>query len=99
MPEDVPTITIAINKNIEKALEDGYKEYLEKASEEETVLTAEEYNLHILKLGILSNEIDKQEIKLSDNKRQHTDIKVKLGSFKSEYETNRKKLRNIYSFE
>ena len=97
MVEENPIITIEISKNIEKALKDGYEEYLEKA--EEPVLTVEEYNLHILKLGILSNEIDKQEIKLSNNESEHTNIKVKLGSFKSEYKENRKKLKNIYRFE
>ena len=94
-----PTITIEINSKIEAVIEEAYNEYLEKASEEETVLTVEEFNLHLFKLGILSNEIDKQEIKLSNNKSEQTNIKLELGTLKNEYEANRKKLKNKYSFE
>ena len=99
MAEDKPTITITVNENIIEVLKNAYEEYLEKVEEEEPVLTEEEFNLHIFKLGILSNEIDKQEIKLSNNKSEHTNIKFRLGSFKKEYESNRKKLKNTYSFE
>ena len=97
MTEENPIITIEINKNIEKALKDGYEEYLEKT--EESALTVEEYNLHILKLGILSNEIDKQEIKLSNNKYEQSIIKRDLGHFENEYRKNRKKLNNLHSYE
>lgn len=91
-------ITIPITENVAEFLKSGYEEYLEKASEED-VLTVEEYYFHILKLGILTNEIDKEEIKLSNNKSEQTNIKLRLGSFKNQYESNRKKLYNKYSFE
>ena len=98
MAEEDLKITISINEKVAEALKSGYEEYLEKASEED-VLTVEEYYFHILKLGILTNEIDKEEIKLSNNKTEQTNIKFRLGSFKKEYDSNRKKLNNIYDFE
>lgn len=99
MPEDVPTITIAINKNIEKALEDGYKDYLEKTSEEDNVLTAEEFNLHILKLGILSNEIEKKEIEYSNKKEETSKVKSELALLEREYRNNRIKIKTKYDYE
>lgn len=97
MAEANPTITITINKNIEKALKDGYEDYLEKA--EEPVLTVEEYNLHILKLGILSNNIKKTEIELSSKKEELSEVKSKLALLENEFRENRKKIRTAYSFE
>ena len=99
MPEDVPTITITINKNIEKALENGYKDYLEKASSEDNVLTAEEFNLHILKLGILSNEIEKKEIEYSNKKEETSKVKSELALLEREYRNNRIKIKTKYDYE
>ena len=99
MAEANPTITITINKNIEKALKDGYEEYLEKASEEDNVLTAEEYNLHILKIGILSNNIKKAEINYTAKKEEASKYKSEMASLKRECTENRKKIKTAYSYE
>lgn len=98
MANDNPSITIPINKNIEKALKEGYEDYLAKA-EEEDVLTAEEYNLHILKLGILSNEIRKKEIELQYKEREASNVKSEVALLKKEFRTNRIKIKTAFSFE
>lgn len=99
MAKDVPTITIKITKNIEKALTDGYDEYLEKAADEEEVLTADEYNLHILKLGILSNQIDKKEIEHDKKKEEASNVKSELARLKREYRKNRLRIKTNYDYE
>lgn len=94
-----PTITIEINSKIEAVLKESYEDYLEKTSEEETVLTVEEFNLHLFKIGILSNNIKKKEIELSSKKEEASKIKSELASLKRECTDNRKKIKTAYSYE
>ena len=89
--------SVPINEKIEKALEDGYKEYLAKA--EDPVLTVEEYNLHILKIGILSNNIKKAEINYNLKKDEASKFKSKMASLKRECTENRKKIKTAYDYE
>lgn len=97
MAEEKPTITITINEKIEQALADGYKDYLEKA--EEPVLTVEEYNLHILKIGILSNNIKKAEINYTAKKEEASKYKSEMALLKKECTENRKKIKTAYDYE
>lgn len=97
MAEEKPTITITINKNIENALKEGYEYYLKKAKE--PVLTVEKYNLHILKLGILSNEIKKKELEVQDKKENYSKAKSDLAILENEFRENRIKIGTAYSFE
>lgn len=99
MSEDVPTITIKINKKIEKALEEDYKYYIANSKNEDYILTAEEFNLHILKLGILSNQIDKKEIEYTIKKEEASDVKSELAQLKREYRNNRIKIKTKYDYE
>ena len=92
-----PTITIEINSKIEAVLKESYEDYLEKA--EEPVLTVEEYNLHILKIGILSNNIKKAEINYNLKKDEASKFKSKIALLKRECTENRKKIKTAYSYE
>lgn len=96
MEEDL-VLRIGINSKIDAVIKNAYEEYLEKA--DEPVLSAEEFNLHLFKLGILSNEIKKHEIKLESKKEELSEVKSELASLEREFRNNRIKIKTAYSFE
>ena len=89
--------SVPINEKIEQALKEAYEDYLTKA--EEPVLTVEEFNVHILKLGILTNEIEKKEIEYNNKKEEASNVKSELAQLKKEYRNNRIKIKTKYDFE
>ena len=90
MAKDNPTITIEVSSKIEDLLKRRYEEYV--ATAEEDVLTSEEFNLHIFKLGILSNEIKLHETEKRTKETEVGNLNAKIYHLTEEYHENRRKL-------
>ena len=89
MAEDGLTYSIDVTENIDKLLKKRYEEY---SSGIEEPISFEEFVFHILKIGILSNEIRIYKHELSEKEKEVGNVNAKLSSLRREYDSNRRKL-------
>ena len=85
-----PTITIEVSSKMEELIKKRYEDYV--ATAEEDVLTFEEFNVLIFKIGILSNEIRLHETEKRTKEEEVGNLNAKIYHLKEEYHENRKKL-------
>lgn len=89
MAEDNVIYSIVVNEKIDLLLKRRYEEY---SSEVEDSINFEEFVFHILKIGILSNEIKIYKHELSEKEKEVGNVNAKLSSLRREYDSNRRKL-------